>query len=116
MKAFLKQLFSRNPVGNGRTLGYPRSYQFDSGILLVASLATLSIAVVGWAGLMRPVLRYLMPYAFTFVVFFAPALTALSAIDIRKRGLTRNRGLAFICAAIATGLAAARIYQIVSLA
>ena len=106
-------MFIRNSSPRSKNSQLIGSYEFGSTTLLICGLATLLIAVLGWAGVLWPSFRSFKPYAFTFVLFVGPMVLGVATMDIRRSGLTWNRSLAFVCASIAFTLAVARIYQVI---
>jgi hypothetical protein len=92
---------------------FTRPTQFGARVLLPCSLVALSLAVLGWCGLLYPSLRWITPYALVVILFLAPAFTSLALLDIRKDGWSWGRSLAFVCSGIAVALLVAAIYHII---
>jgi hypothetical protein len=74
---------------------------FGARALLLASSTTLILALLGWYSLHSSAWRWLPPYAFVVVTFFAPALAILACLDSHRNGWSPSRILALVISSAA---------------
>jgi hypothetical protein len=113
MSTLLKQLLAKDSDFYRRITEVLRTGQFGVRALLAGSLVALSLAMLGWCGLLWPALRGFTPQAFVTAIFLGPAFTIVAVMDIRRSGWVWSRSIALACSLVAVALVGTAVYQVI---